>query len=77
MGEYATYQITVAGKIDESWSTWFEGINIIHDQEPGGAPVTKLVGISTDQAALRGILAKVWNLNLTLLSVIRVDEGSG
>jgi hypothetical protein len=61
-----TYQIQIQGRLEESWSGWLDGISIRFE---GG--VTTLVGAIPDQAALRDILTRIWDLNLTLLSVTR------
>jgi len=42
---------------------------------PGGLPVTTRTGLVADQAALRGILCKLWDLNLTLISIVQSDKG--
>jgi hypothetical protein len=70
------YQIRVQGSISERWSDWFEGLQIETKDASDGSPITTLSGLFIDQAALRGILTKLWNLNLTLISVSRVDTGA-
>jgi len=64
-----TYQIRVQGRLDENWSDWFSGMTITFE---GG--VTTLTGPIADQAALRGLMTRIWDLNLTLLSVTRGGE---
>jgi hypothetical protein len=64
------YEIRVQGVLDRRWSAWFDGLQI--SSEPGG--VTVLAGPVTDQAALHGLLAKVRDLALPLLSVRRINE---
>jgi hypothetical protein len=59
------YEIRVRGVLDRSWSAWFDGLQL--GSEPGG--VTVIVGEVADQAALHGLLAKVRDLGLPLLSV--------
>ena len=66
-----TYRIQVQGKLDEGWSDWFRGLTVVFVRANDGSPVTTLVGPVADQAALRGILNRIWDLNLTLLSVTR------
>ncbi|MBL7065918.1 MAG: hypothetical protein ISS49_17210 [Anaerolineae bacterium] len=61
-----TYQIQVQGRLDEDWSDWFSGMTVTFE-----SGVTTLTGPVADQAALRGILTRIWDLNLTLLSVTR------
>jgi hypothetical protein len=55
--------------LDRHWSAWFEGLEL--RGEPGG--VTVLAGPVADQAALHGLLARVRDLGLPLLSVRRID----
>lgn len=66
------YQIKVKGHLDPHWSEWFEGMTISH--EANGETV--LAGPVMDQAALHGLLLKIRDLNLTLLSVHRVEPDS-
>ncbi len=61
------YEIRVEGHLAPHWSDWFEGLTIHAD--PGGE--TTLTGWLADQAALFGVLAKIHNLNLVLISVTR------
>lgn len=60
----ATYMIKIRGNLDLSWSDWFNGFTItILENE------TTLEGSVPDQAALHGILAKINDLGLALISV--------
>ena len=68
----AVYEIRVEGRIDESWSEWFEGMAIVVETGAGGAPITTLTGPVVDQAALIGLLRRLHNLRLSVLSVNRV-----
>lgn len=70
--EQVVYQIRVQGKLDERWSEWFSGLAVAVENGIGNPPVTTLVG-PIDQAALRGILCKLWDLNLILISVRRIE----
>jgi hypothetical protein len=63
------YELRVQGVLDSRWSAWFEGLQLSSD-EPG---VTTIAGPVADQAALHGLLAKVRDLALPLLSVRRID----
>jgi hypothetical protein len=65
----AHYEIRVRGVLDPRWSTWFEGLQISSD-EPGQ---TLIAGPVTDQAALHGLLTKIRDLALPLISVRRID----
>jgi hypothetical protein len=62
-------EIRVQGVLDRHWSAWFEGLEL--RTEPGG--VTVLAGPVADQAALHGLLARVRDLGLPLLSVRWID----
>ena len=64
----SSYRIHVKGTINESWSDWFDGFSVT--QQEGK---TLLVGQVIDQAALLGILAKINDLGLVILSVKRGD----
>ena len=76
MAEQDGYQISVQGWIGPRWANWFDGMAMTYEGGADDSPVTVLSGLVADQAALRGILSKIWDLNLTLLSVIRVQVGS-
>ncbi len=64
------YYIRVGGHLDPTWSTWFDGLNIVH--EANGETV--LWGPVADQARLFGVLMKAHNLNLALISVNRSES---
>ena len=68
-----TYRITVQGRLDESWSRWFSGLTI-ECTSAGDSVITTLAGPVVDQPALRGILNKLWDLNLILISVARLRK---
>jgi hypothetical protein len=65
------YEIRVEGRLGEQWADWFEGMTITND--PDGEVV--LNGVIGDQAALFGILNKIRDLNLRLISVMRCPSG--
>ena len=64
------YQIRIEGRLDKQWSDWFSGLTItsLDSNE------TLLTGPVADQVALRGILERLWDLNLVLISVERKGE---
>jgi hypothetical protein len=68
----AAYRIQVQGCITPRWSDWFGGLSLTEDHAAGGRPVTTLSGLVPDQAALRGIINRLWDLNLTLIAVERL-----
>jgi hypothetical protein len=62
-------EIRVKGRIDERWSEWLDGLMITHtDQDE-----TVLTGLIVDQAALCGLMTKLRDLGLPLLSFNRVE----
>ncbi len=68
-----TYRIRVSGHLDDRWSDWLGGLAI--RREEGGT--TMLVGPVVDQAALHGVIARIRDLGLPLLSVRRVVGAYG
>jgi hypothetical protein len=64
----ATYQIKVPGHVDESWSDWAMGMTISLESEGDGPPTTILTG-KLDQAALLGLLRRLYGRGLPLISV--------
>ena len=65
------YQIKIKGHLGDHWTDWFEGLNITL-KENGE---TLLTGPVVDDAALHGLLKKVRDLGMPLLSVNRVEPG--
>lgn len=65
----ATYRIKVPGRLDENWSDWVEGMTITVERENDGPSVTTLTGVLVDQAALQGLLRRLYALGLPLLEV--------
>ena len=63
------YRIEVRGWLEADWSEWFEGMAVQTGHDDGGGLITVISGPVRDQAALQGILTKVWNLNLPVLVV--------
>ena len=74
MTEGTTYQIRVQGWIGERWSSRFDDMTVLRESAPDGTPVTTLTGTVPDQAALRGVLNQLWDLNLTLISVHKQER---
>jgi hypothetical protein len=72
-GQPKTYQIKAQGQLDESWSDWFDQMTVTVECNADGLPVTTLTGTVIDQAALHGILRRINDLNLPLLSVEQID----
>ncbi|MEE4310382.1 MAG: hypothetical protein V2J62_00815 [candidate division KSB1 bacterium] len=62
----SNYRIRVAGLLDRQWSDWFAGMDIDYEDDE-----TVLYGRVPDQSALHGLLVKIRDLNLTLISLER------
>jgi hypothetical protein len=69
-GRPARYEIRVDGVLDDRWADWFGGLQVNSD-----GTQTAISGLLADQAALHGLLAKVRDLGLCLISVRRLDPG--
>ncbi len=69
-GGPAQYEIRVAGVLDGRWAAWFNGLQI-----SGQGEETVICGLVADQPALHGLLTKVRDLGLCLISVRRLDTG--
>jgi hypothetical protein len=64
------YEIRVEGHIGDSWSSWFGGLSLRHEEKGE----TVLCGYLADQAALHGVLMRIRDLGLPLVSVNRVKS---
>ena len=64
-GQPVVYQIRLKGHLDEQWADWFEGLAITLEENGD----TLLTGVLVDQAALFGLLKKVRDLGLPLVSI--------
>ena len=67
------YEIHIEGHLSSSWSSWFEGMDIHHE----GNDKTVLRGPIIDQAALHGVLMRIRDLGLPLVSVSRLGKERG
>jgi hypothetical protein len=76
MGESISvvYRIEIEGALDGEWTDWFGASDVVGEVGESGAAVTVLTGEVADQAALRGLLERLWDLNLVIISVARVDD---
>ncbi len=69
--EPGLYEIRLKGHLDDRWSDWFGGMTIALEDNGD----TLLTGLVADQAALHGLLKKVRDLGMPLISVIPVEPG--
>ncbi len=67
----ASYEIRVEGLLGHSWSAWFDGLDVTSE-----GVQSVLTGELADDAALHGVLAKIRDLGLQLISVRRLDPGA-
>jgi hypothetical protein len=68
----AVYQIRIKGQMNPQWAVWFEGLTITPEEDGD----TLITGPLADQAALHGLLKKVRDLGLPLVSVCPVEPGT-
>jgi hypothetical protein len=71
-GDDGDYEIRLRGLIDGRWSSWFDDMSVSTDDGE-----TVLRGRVVDQAALHGVLARLRDLGLPLVSVLRVEDPTG
>lgn len=57
------------GRLDKDWSDWLEGMSISYEGD-----ITILRGYAIDQAALHGILTKIWDMNIKVISVNPINS---
>lgn len=74
MARHWRYRILVEGWLSERWMHWFEGMDVqIHSER--GPVATTLTGTVADQAALFGVLQRLYTLGLSIVLVEREEEG--
>ncbi len=66
------YEIRLKGHLASRWSTWFDGLTVTNDRDG----ITVISGNVPDQSALHGLLQKVRDVGLPLLSVTRTEEST-
>jgi len=67
--EAGRYEIRLKGHLETRWAAWFDGLSLTHESDG----TTVIHGPIVDQAALHGVLQKVRDLGLPLVSVTQVD----
>jgi hypothetical protein len=71
----AIYEIKIEGHLKEAWAEWLNGMVVSIQNLNNETHNTTITVHVPDQAALRGVLNKLWDLNLTLLSVMLQGAG--
>jgi hypothetical protein len=71
------YRICVQGRLNGKWADYFEGMQIENGSDTGGYQITYLSGPLADQAALQGVLQKLYNLGFPLILAEKIDEADG
>ena len=71
MSETETYEIRIQGRLEDRWSAWFDGMDLVTDADGS----TLIRGQVADQAALHGLIQKVRDLGLPLLSITHAQTG--
>lgn len=70
--EAGRYEICLMGHLDAHWAAWFDGLTVAHQ----GDGTTVISGLVDDQAALHGLLQRVRDLGLPLISVTRTEPST-
>ncbi len=70
------YEIKAKGHLDQQWCSWFEGLKMSTEFAEDGTPITVFSGSIVDQAALHGVLGKIRDINMPLISVNQTSPDS-
>ena len=70
------YEIKISGIFDQTWRNWLNADSISDEIQKDGTYVTTIRCSVKDQADLRGLIRKIWNLNLIITSLLCVQEKS-
>ncbi len=65
----AIYEIRIFGELPEHWFDWFDNFTVTSDEEG----ITNLKGYVADQSALYGVIARLGQLNLKIISILQTD----
>ena len=72
----ARYEIKVPGRLEEHWSEWLEGMTVKVESRDRGPTITTLTGEVPDQAALQGLINRLYTMGLSLISVNLVPSST-
>jgi hypothetical protein len=70
----AIYRIELDGNIDQSILTWFDDMILSTESSEEGKTTSTLVGLVADQAALHGLLNRIYTLGFLVISVTRIER---
>lgn len=68
-GARVPFVIQIRGELNGRWSEWFNVVKITVERTDDRPPLTTMHCPAMDQAKLRGVINKIWDMNLTLVSV--------
>lgn len=71
-----TYTFQLAGHLDRRWEAAFDGFTIVHTVAPDQHPITLLTGLVADQSALYGLISRLRDIGVTLISVQPLEPGT-
>ena len=75
-GKTSLYRIVVDGDLHESWSDWLGKVDLARKVQGLDSCHTILLSEVPDQAALRGLLNRIWDLNLEIISLNKYHQGA-
>lgn len=70
------YRIKIHGILDNKWRSWLKYVELTTECDSNNNQITVLEGPVVDQSELRGLMMKIWDLNLTLISITKVENKS-
>lgn len=70
--EEARYEISLKGHLDERWACQFGGMSIKNTLDLQGFPITVLSGTIVDQAALHGVITRIRDIGIPVISINRI-----
>jgi hypothetical protein len=75
LNDSGIYEIKIKGLLDAHWGQWFEGMTLQRQENvEAGLDCTLIIGPIPDQPALHGLLAKIRDINVTLISIRKLDS---
>ena len=72
--EPAVWKICLDGRVEEDWAQWFNWASVRGAECPDGGWQTVVEGELRDQAALGGLISRMWDMSIGVLSVDRISD---